>query len=338
MSKYKNICAVSTMYSLLLYLLYSREEDIKKTFFFFHHTIADDISKGFKRQCYKLPHFSNKGLTGNVKFRLLIWYKYIKFIKLPLFYNKKLFMQDHLEHSAIMIGYKNYTLIEDAPGAFNFYENGFWGKIDREFRARRAYVIKKVLCGPTIYKSFGHNEQCTDIILSSKYDLDYLNQKRLHYVDIKDNWAETSDNKKEYIRKLLSLDDIDTKLYAGKSIILFTQPLYNGCVSRSVHEKIYRKIVSKYPQNQLVIKVHPRDMFPYETVFPKTVVVRNTLPSQFLQMLGIRFEKAVTIFSTAVFDLGYDIAVDWYGTECHLGILKYSGHVEPPVGANICEL
>lgn len=338
MKKYKYICCVSTAYSLLLYLLYSKEEDIKRTFFFFHHTIPNDISKGFEGDFYKLPHFSQNRLTRNVKFRFLFWYKYIKFFKLPSFHNKQLFIQDHLEHSAIMIGHKNYTLIEDGPGTFNFYENGFWGKIDREFQARRAYKIKKVLCGPTIYRSFGHNEQCTDIILSSEYNLDYLNQKRLHYVNIKNDWAATSEHKKEYIRKLLSLDAIDTKTYAGKSIILFTQPLYNGCVSRGVHEEIYRKIISKYPQEKLVIKVHPRDMFPYETVFPQAVVVRNTLPSQFLQMIGVRFERAVTIFSTAVFDLGYELQVDWYGTECHPGIFKYSGHVNPPAGANLCKL
>ncbi len=338
MKKYKFICCVSTAYSLLLYLLHTKEEDIKETFFFFHHTISDDISQGFEGNCYKLSHFSKNRLTRNVKFRFLFWYKYIKIFKLPSFRDKQLFIQDHLEHSAIMIGHKKYTLIEDAPGSLNFYENGFWGKIDREFQARPAYKIKKIICGPTIYKSFGHNEQCTDIILSSMYDLDYLNRKCLHYVNINNNWAETSEHKKNYIRKLLSLDVVDTKVYEGKSIILFTQPLYSGCVSRGVHEEIYRKIISKYPQDKLVIKVHPRDMFPYETIFPKIVVVRNTLPSQFLQILGIQFEKAVTVFSTAVFDLGYKLQVDWYGTECHPSILKYSGRVDPPMGANICKL
>lgn len=337
MSKYKNICAVSTMYSLLLYLLYSKEEDIKKTFFFFHNTIPDEVAVMFSGQYYKKQSYSHK-LPQTAAFRLLVLYRYMKYCKLPSFWGKRLFMQDHLEYSPILIGYKKYTLIEDAPGALRFYEHGYWGARDREIQSYASYRYKRILCGPTIYKTFGHNKQCTDVILSTQYDLDYLESKRLHYVNIRENWKETPEQKKAYIRKLLSLDIIDVDKFKSRKIILFTQPLYKDCIKMNDHEALYRKLIAKYPQEQLLIKPHPRDLYPYEITFPNTVVVRNPLPSQFLELLGIKFQKAVTFFSTAVYDMGYDLEVDWYGTECHQDILKCSGHVDPPLGANICVL
>ena len=336
---YKNICSVSTMYSLLLYLLHSDKEDIEKTFFFFHHTIPEDISKCFEGQYFRLPSPGSKGWVKSVKMRLLFWYKYIKWFKLPSFRHKKLFIQDHLEHSAIMIGHKYYTLLEDAPGAFNFYDNGFFGKNDREFIERPAYKFKRIWCGPVIYKSFGHNLQCTDVILSAHYDLDYLKHKTLHYVNIKQKWSEASEAKRQLICKLLSIDSGVCREYQKRSIVLFTQPLYKDGVSMSIHEEIYKKLIAKYPQDQLLLKIHPRDdQFPYESLFPNVAVIRNPLPSQLLELIGIKFDKAVTLFSTAVFDLGYHLPIDWYGTECHPAVLNKSGHVNPPASATICDL
>ena len=337
MSKYKRICSVSTLYSLLLYLLYSKEEDIRKTFFFFHSSIPDEVSNNFKDQSYKKPVFSTK-ISQNAMFRLLVLYRYQKFFKLPSFIGKQLYMQDHLEYSPILIGTKKYTLIEDAPGALKFYEHGYWGTRDREIQSYSSYKYKQILCGPTMCKTFGHNDQCTDVLLSTKYDLDYLKKKTLHYVNVKEKWNEISSEKKDYICRILSIDKNVIDTLKSRKIILFTQPLYKGAVKMNVHEDLHRRLIAKYPQEDLLIKPHPRDLFSYETAYPNAVVVRTPLPSQLLYLLGIKFEKAVTLFSTAVFDMGYDLQIDWYGAECHPDVLKYCGHVDPPVGANMCTL
>lgn len=337
MGKFKNICSVSTVYSLLLYLLYSKEEDINRTFFFFHSSISDEISNKFAGQYYKKPLSSLK-INQSAIFRLLIWYRYIKYCKLPSFRGKKLFMQDHLEYSPVFIGRKCYTLIEDAPGILNFYDDGYWGKRDREIQSYASYKYKQFLCGPTMCKTFGHNDQCTDVLLATKYDLDYLKKKTLHYVNVKEKWNELSSEKKDYICRILSIDNSLLDSLRSRKIILFTQPLYKGAVKMNVHEDLHRRLISKYPQEDLLIKPHPRDLFSYETAYPNTVVVRSSLPSQLLYLLGIKFEKAVTLFSTAVYDMGYDLQIDWYGAECHPDVLKYCGHVDPPAGANMCTL
>ena len=49
-----------------------------------------------------------------------------------------------------------------------------------------------------------------------------------------------------------------------------------------------------------------------------------------LDLIGCKFEKAITIFSSAVNSFSYNIQIDWYGTEIDEMLFKSEGHIAKP--------
>jgi len=113
-----------------------------------------------------------------------------------------------------------------------------------------------------------------------------------------------------------------------KSIVLFTQPLSEDNVLTE-EEKIslYKTIIGNYDQEKLVIKTHPRETTNYRDYFPNIEVFNENYPSEILDVLGIRFEKAVTIFSTAVYVYSKENII-FYGTKIHPKLLSRFGRIE----------
>ena len=90
------------------------------------------------------------------------------------------------------------------------------------------------------------------------------------------------------------------------SVIVLTQHFSNlFMLSFEEHILIYQLLVDYFFYNkELVIKVHPNDLMYYDVLFPKSVVVREKFPAEFLPFI---FEgqplKVATIGSTATFSL-----------------------------------
>lgn len=96
-------------------------------------------------------------------------------------------------------------------------------------------------------------------------------------------------------------------------------------VTEEEQVEIYRKILSNYDEDDVVIKPHPRDKIDYRKYFPKVMYFDKTVAMQFLAILGIKFERVVTVSSSAALSFGIDIPIDWYGYRVHPGILKGEG-------------
>ena len=43
--------------------------------------------------------------------------------------------------------------------------------------------------------------------------------------------------------------------------------------------------------------------------------MKEKYPTELLGVMGIKLDRVVTLFSTAVFGFGKDVAIDFYGTE-----------------------
>ncbi|HHF2150488.1 TPA: glycosyltransferase family 52, partial [Haemophilus influenzae] len=61
--------------------------------------------------------------------------------------------------------------------------------------------------------------------------------------------------------------------------------------------------------------------------FPNIEVFSENYPSEILDVLGIRFEKVVTIFSTAVYVYPKEDII-FYGTKIHPKLLSRFGRIE----------
>lgn len=332
---FKRFCHVGSVYSLLVYIAYSTDEQLKNTFYIFDWMISKEFAQKFKNVYHYRKHklLQNKWYFSYID---LMFQKYFLCKHIPK--DAKLFANDHLWSSSAIIGRHKYTLLEDAARICSMY---WYGKkrTDMEYnRKTKSYKLRRLLLGPVEVHPHGDNVCCTELLLTTDDHPDYIKNKLIYKLNWNGLWETFSSWKKDFLMKTydFSLEDIDY-IKSGK-VILFTQPLYPDFVSKEEHEKIYRSIISNYSAEELLIKPHPRDSFQYETISSNLRVFRKRIPSQFFDMLGIHFNTAATVSSSAVMNFEYPIKIDWFGTECSSDLFKVCGHIEPPKGACLKDL
>ena len=341
-SKVEKICNVCTMYSLFLYLLCNKESEIEKTFFIFNPAgIPKSIRCNFKRS-YTMPDYNSFSIICKILISLFgfAYFKYIRWSKLPKWdRNTQIVGNDFSRYDPIVIGKNNYTVIEDAPNGFYQSYLGFFEQFDKKAKKWGVlYKIMKWLYGETYYQRFGNNRLCTDVILTQNENISYLRSKNIHHVNIFKEWENSSRAKRDMIIRTFSISYNDINALRTKKLVVFTQPLYPDFITKEEHAKIYKKIIEKYPIEDVVVKTHPRDSYYYEKDIHGLYVFRSPVPSQLLDLLEIKFDKAITLFSTAVKTIPYDISIDWYGFAGNRTLESIIGNVTVPINANKIEL
>ena len=93
---------------------------------------------------------------------------------------------------------------------------------------------------------------------------------------------------------------------------------------------VYRSSIETYRGTGIVIKPHPRDKFDYESVFPDCKVLKTRIPMQLLCAFGVRFERVITPFSTAVSEFPEDTEIVWLGSAGNKKIEAICGNPAPP--------
>lgn len=152
---------------------------------------------------------------------------------------------------------------------------------------------------------------------------------KVEIINLKKLWKlKTKENKK----KILNIFDLPLEkleILKKRSEILFTQPLSeDGTLSEKEKIELYKQIIEKYDKTKLVIKKHPREKTDYKKYFEEVEVLEQIFPAELLEILEIKFEKAITIFSTAALTVDKNIKIDFYGTEIHPKILKKFGSMD----------
>ena len=314
-------------------------EDFENTFFLFGAGIPENVKSIFKNS-YQIPYYDKrKGLLKKKIFRVLFYYKYVKYFIIPQWKKLDLYVNDHLEPCPIFIGKKKYTLLEDGPHSNVCFEGGVLEKRDQTARKMRAFKIRQFIYGPTFGYSFGRNKQCTDLLLGYMDDSEFIKSKRCRLIDFKKEWSACSEKKKRFILSMFNLTDEDLHFLKRYPIVLFTQPFYKRFINKEEHARIYKTIAKKYPKDKLIIKPHPRDDINYEEILPGYAVFRKKISSQMLEILNVKWDRAITVCSSSVFDFNYPIEKDWYGVECSPMLKKKLGDsIKAPHDANKCTL
>lgn len=330
-NRFKRFCYVGSIYSLLTYIVYSSEEQLKNTFYIFDWKIPSDFVKKFRNSYHFRRHFF-------IPWRLS-WMDL--FLQKHLFCpyickNAELYANDHLWSASAVIGRHPYTLLEDSAGICSNYRYGNIRSKYENYRKSKSYTykIRRFFFGPVEGFPHGDNEYCTDLLLTTDDFPDYISKKTIHRIKWFGLWNTFSKWKQEYIKNVYDISTEDLDFIKTKKIVLFTQPLYPDLISAKEHERIYQAIIEKYPIEKMLIKVHPRDTFLYEKINEKLTVFRKMLPSQIFDMFGIKFNTAITVFSSAVKNFEYPITIDWFGSECSDELYKKRGHIIPP--DNVC--
>ncbi len=330
--RYPRICMVCTAFSLFEYLMYSSYEEIKKTFFIIEDWMYPDF--GYKlNHVYRMPAWKHS-FWWNQNLIWIRWY-FIKWFKLPNFKKTELFTLDHLPYHAVFIGRHRYTLLEDGPYCHSvMYKDNVHFSYAEEKELQHLTSKKRILLhrfrqvvyGPVYFNRWGKNEVCSDIILSTDDYLYYFRKKNIHRFNLKGIWQTFSIEKKNFILKVFDMTPGDIEMLMSKKIIIFTQALYPDYISIEEHGRIWKDIISRYPIEQILLKPHPRDLYEYEKEIEGLTIFRKKVPSQFFEVLDLRFLKAVTAYSSSVFHLSVD-EIDWYGTQVHKTISERVGLV-----------
>ena len=120
-------------------------------------------------------------------------------------------------------------------------------------------------------------------------------------------------------------DEIINTFKQSKSV-LFTQPLSeDGAIDEETKISIYKDVINS--DKSISIKPHPREKTDYKKLFPGNTILEHNIPIELLTLLGVKFEKSYTIFSTAVLSFPYSTEIHFLGTCVHPKLVEKFGDI-----------
>ncbi|WP_314646826.1 glycosyltransferase family 52 [Prevotella multiformis] len=313
----QRVCFPGSLYVFTFYLLMSSKEEILNTLYFFDKNIHVTIRN-------KMPkvHFLKEGIKNRYALALC---SLINKSKYPELNCADIFGLDF--RWDILRGHQmNY--IEDAPSIFDIWETS---PMYRNYiKSTKSNLLKKwarkMIFGNYYGCPVATSSMVTDIYTSSPVEKPYLNNKRHHVVDLRKEWNDSPQEKKDLILSIFDVSQDTLKRLQSRKIILLTQAFSDDhFVTDKEQIEIYRKILSHYNEEDVVMKPHPRDKIDYRKFFPKVMYFDKVVAMQFLAILGVTFERVVTVSSSSALTFGIDVPIDWYGYKVHPGILKGEG-------------
>lgn len=312
------VFTTGSMWSLLIYLLYSSEEEINRTKYFFSDTgIHPSVAKNFNCHIFNTTRWER----FPYKFRRFseIFMRFIFRFRWPYLVSADFYGIDQGIFNQSIIGNNFYTLIEDGIGDYN---------MSRETKVRRYESLKQLLFGKISGHDFGNNDFCKKIILTLEPTNSFLKSKG-EKIDIYKLWRESPLRKKEIILSKFNISHSDLEELQSRKIIVLTQPLSeDNIITEEEKIELYRELLKNESHKDIVIKIHPRERTDYNKWFPDVLVFDKRVPMQLFNIIGLHFAKAMTLCSTSVTGFGKDTQVVFAGTEIHENIVKAYGHID----------
>lgn len=321
----QNVCICVVLYSLLQYLLLVDEESSRKrTIYIFGDGISPKIRERLPSIYFETQKNDFKS-TLKKRFNKLIL-RFFKNLKYPFLERVKFFAQDH-EYTSMLIGSRNYALLSDGPHSLSYILDKDSGTLLRQKEKQRSIFgrLERLLYGNLSLNFFGNNSQCKTIYLTEPNELPYKD-KEIVVSALKSLWDSSSESKKQFILNVFDVEKSDIEILTSKSVLFLTQPfVVDGILAEEEYISLLKKIFAKYSEQDILIKLHPRDNFDYATNFPLIENYSKPLNTQLLSFIGLEIKKVVTISSTAVNDMPHSTEVDWFGTSVHPKIERYVG-------------
>lgn len=308
--KKKNICLVTSVYSFFLYLLIKgyNEDDI----IIFTGWFQEEICKNVKH--IKMPKviFDGKkfadfnsisGVCKNISGFFKYFYGYFK-LRILLFiktFNCDVEAYGHAQtpFSYILFENKNSNIIEDGVENYN-------AKICEPHKINPVIDFFLHICG--IYflsncECYGTHKNVKNVYLTNKHDNPLIKDK-VRIIDIEKSWNNLTD---EDHRKILEIFNVDIEGvdFNKKTALLLTQPISESILTSMTEEEeinIYKEIIEKFKDYQIIIKPHPRDTKDFEKIFPNVKIIDKHFPIEILTLININPTVVCSVFSTALYN------------------------------------
>jgi hypothetical protein len=240
-----------------------------------------------------------------------------------------------LVYSPYIIGKRRYTYIEDAPNVLTFYFSSKLYKKHCDYWSGHFLFLKKManfFISDVRNRPVANNRQCNELLLTTDDNVPYITGKKKVVISLNEIWDNMNELKKQYILDVYDISCADIQSFETKSHIVLTQQFSSaGLISEKDQIEIYAKIIRNYDPFSLVIKPHPRDHVNYNKYFPDIFVFDKPVPMQLLSIMGVRFKKAITLFSSSINSFSYEIEKEWLGSSVHPVLFERY----PNLGCNI---
>ena len=321
--KFKNVCITSNVRVLFLYLLY-RDDNVLEDTFFFIDKIPDSIAENLpnKKELRLKP-----SLINNLYLSILI--RFWRIFQYPFIRKAYFYGQDNIPLSKVIYPHSNMTLIEDGLLSY-FY-------VPQPKKIQNFLIIRK-LFNVNIRKSelFGRSQQVKKILMTNLFPIPSDIQNKVELIDVGKLWNESSETKKQLILNIFNFSYDDFRFLSGYKEILLTQPLSeDGAISESEKIEMYKKMIGS---RKVVVKPHPRENTDYSKYIPNSVILKKHVPIELYSVLGVEFETAYTIFSTAVYMIPKIKTIVFVGTKNYPKLSSFYGDISYESGMLIGQL
>ena len=295
---YKAVCAVDSAYALFLYFLITGNS-AENTFFLFSNRIP-------KQYREKLSHNSLLIKVPRIRVKILHYLcQFYYLFYLPFFFKRKKINElpvygfDFLEWTNPILTFcEDFSVIEDGFGNYTMppielkrFKSSLW----------RSFLVKYV---KVFHLPFGLSEKFKRIYMTGLLPIPQEIEQKVSLIDIQSLWDGLDAERKVNLMNFF-MGNCRFSMNSERKILLLTQ-----CWSEehliTEDEKItlYRYIINYYGESNIVLKTHPRETTKYETYFPNLEIISDPIPFQLMMLLGLKFDIAVSINSTAIFSLG----------------------------------
>lgn len=303
----KKIAIISNSRMLLLFLLIS-DIPLDRVFFIFDENInVPNSIKNFvkvKKSRNRLESIWN-AFYYTIKFKIICYQLGIRKE------NVAVFGADHITGAKFFLKRYKFILIED--GMVNYNDKAYI----RSF-------LNKVFSIPV----YGVYSNVKKIYLTKSENISDLIQNKVEIINPVEKWKMKNYEQRNNILNILNIDFKSILLLKDRRYILYTQPLSeDGILTEKEKINLYENILGNYDLTQMVIKPHPRESTDYQKYFRDCHIFYDNIPSEIIPLLDIKFEKVITLFSTAVLQHHKENIV-FYGTKIHPKIYSHFGNIE----------
>lgn len=292
--KRPRVFVTGSLWSLLIYLVISEEEDIKRTkYFFLDKGIHSTVRRNFEHVL--LYGNADAKLHWRVVRFLNIFNPLYKRIKYPYLCYADIYGIDQGWEIQSIIGRRPYTLIED--GIIDY-------KVDRNISLSCKDRVLQMVFTKIYQHDIGRNSQCRHIVLSQPFAPDSQLAEKGKYYNLEELWCNSSESKQKLILQKFNLTQKDVELMSQKPVILLTQPFSEDkMMPENDKIQMYRQMMEAYGEENVLIKPHPRETTDYSEHFPQCMIMDKVVPFQLFSLIGIKFNTVSTVCSTAALSL-----------------------------------
>lgn len=302
LGNYKAIVYLPNMYTLLQYYLLAPFR-IDETLFFFHEGYPLSVVQ----QIPGAKILPEKNKKSYISLLILYWFA-LRNPNIPVYLGGQL----HFTNLFLKL-FKSIFYLEDGTASYEFVVRPEYQCMKIEKMSWRRWIW-----GNT-YPQFGLADNVACIYLTGILPIPDIISKKVKKISLYTLWQQKTPDQKREILDVFFPREIDLQVLDNYETLLLTQPFSEFSednFSESDKIEVYRRLLAGYDESKVLIKVHPKETTDYSVYFPAAKIFAKPCPMELLAFQDLSFRRAITVNSTAIYNLndhvekiitGYDV-------------------------------